>query len=151
MGGAKNVRGSDVRTILSLATKICQIRRLPGPPLTKDSAVSLLAAHNVTIGIGIEEPWSARNTRFDIAWVSIRDTFPVLHRFEKTVILTFGLNRPLWKLWGISRVLRHLRWHRLILKSSWDWKSRMNLRISLLWRRVIFLTSRARLSVSYRR
>lgn len=44
--------------------------RLPGPPLTKDSAISLLLSHNVTVGIGIEEPWSARNTRFDVAWVS---------------------------------------------------------------------------------
>lgn len=44
--------------------------RLPGPPLTRDSAISLLLSHNVTVGIGIEEPWSARNTRFDVAWVS---------------------------------------------------------------------------------
>ncbi|EJD04405.1 composite domain of metallo-dependent hydrolase [Fomitiporia mediterranea MF3/22] len=46
-------------------------RILPGPPITKDSAISLLLAHNVTVGIGIEEPWSARNTRFDIAWAAL--------------------------------------------------------------------------------
>jgi hypothetical protein len=27
-------------------------------------------AHNVTIGVGVLEIWDARNTRFDIAWVS---------------------------------------------------------------------------------
>ncbi|THH01236.1 hypothetical protein EW145_g6949 [Phellinidium pouzarii] len=46
-------------------------RILPGPPLTRDSAISLLLAHNVTVGIGIEEAWSARNTRFDAAWAAL--------------------------------------------------------------------------------
>jgi len=43
---------------------------LPGPPLTQETAIGLLLAHNVTLGIGIEEQWSARNTRFDLGWVS---------------------------------------------------------------------------------
>ena len=42
---------------------------LPGPPLTQESAFVKLLAHNVTLGIGIEEQWSARNTRFDAGWV----------------------------------------------------------------------------------
>jgi len=46
-------------------------RMLPGPPLTQDSAISLLLKSNVTVGIGIEEPWSARNTRFDAAWAAL--------------------------------------------------------------------------------
>lgn len=25
--------------------------------------------HGITVGIGIEEAWSARNTRFDVGWV----------------------------------------------------------------------------------
>ncbi|KAI5118175.1 hypothetical protein M0805_008416 [Coniferiporia weirii] len=48
-----------------------QRRILPGPPLTKDSAISLLLAHNVTVGIGIKDGWSARNTRFDAAWAAL--------------------------------------------------------------------------------
>jgi hypothetical protein len=44
-------------------------RSLPGPPLSKDSAISVLLNCNVTVGIGIVEQWSARNTRFDVAWV----------------------------------------------------------------------------------
>ncbi|KXN85387.1 hypothetical protein AN958_11487 [Leucoagaricus sp. SymC.cos] len=45
-------------------------RILPGPPLTKEGAVATLLHHNVTVGIGIEESWSARNIRFDAGWVS---------------------------------------------------------------------------------
>jgi len=44
-------------------------RILPGPPLTKENALSTLIRHNVTVGIGIEESWSARNIRFDAGWV----------------------------------------------------------------------------------
>jgi len=46
-------------------------RILPGPPLTGHSAVSLLSAHNVTVGLGVEEQWSSRNLRFDIAWAAL--------------------------------------------------------------------------------
>lgn len=46
-------------------------RILPGPPLTKENAVVILMRHNVTVGIGIEESWSARNIRFDAGWVSV--------------------------------------------------------------------------------
>ncbi|KZV84970.1 hypothetical protein EXIGLDRAFT_623616 [Exidia glandulosa HHB12029] len=46
-------------------------RMLPGPPLTEKSAISVLLEHNVTVGLGIEESWSARNTRFDIAWAAL--------------------------------------------------------------------------------
>jgi hypothetical protein len=46
-------------------------RILPGPPLTKENAVATLMRHNVTVGIGIEESWSARNIRFDAGWVGV--------------------------------------------------------------------------------
>lgn len=29
-----------------------------------------LLAHGVTVGVGVPEAWEARNTRFDVAWVS---------------------------------------------------------------------------------
>lgn len=45
------------------------VHRLPGPPLSKETEIALFLTHNVTIGIGIEEAWSARNTRFDVGWV----------------------------------------------------------------------------------
>jgi hypothetical protein len=37
--------------------------------LTNESAITTLLAHGVTVGIGVVEQWSARNTRFDVAWV----------------------------------------------------------------------------------
>ncbi|KAH9930391.1 carbohydrate esterase family 9 protein [Amylocystis lapponica] len=48
-----------------------RLRILPGHPLTEQSSIALLLEHNVTVGIGIEESWSARNTRFDIAWAAL--------------------------------------------------------------------------------
>ncbi|KAI0266870.1 carbohydrate esterase family 9 protein [Gloeopeniophorella convolvens] len=48
-----------------------QRRVLPGPPLSEDTEIALLLAHNVTVGIGIEEAWSARNTRFDVGWAAL--------------------------------------------------------------------------------
>ncbi|KAF9012391.1 hypothetical protein BDQ17DRAFT_1419786 [Cyathus striatus] len=44
------------------------IQKFTGPPLTKQTSISALRAHNVTTGIGIEEAWSTRNVPFDIAW-----------------------------------------------------------------------------------
>ncbi|KAG0707315.1 composite domain of metallo-dependent hydrolase [Suillus ampliporus] len=46
-------------------------RILPGPPLTKESAITTLLAHGVTVGVGVVEQWSARSTRFDIAWAAL--------------------------------------------------------------------------------
>ncbi|KAF8558348.1 composite domain of metallo-dependent hydrolase [Imleria badia] len=49
-------------------------RILPGPPLTKDSAITTLLAHGVKVGIGIIEGWNARNTRFDVAWAALESS-----------------------------------------------------------------------------
>jgi len=48
-----------------------QRRMLPGPPLSKETEITLFLQHNVTVGIGIEEAWSARNTRFDVGWAAL--------------------------------------------------------------------------------
>lgn len=48
-----------------------RLRILPGHPLTEYSSLAVLLSHNVTVGIGIEEAWSARNTRFDIGWAAV--------------------------------------------------------------------------------
>ena len=45
------------------------VSSLPGHPLSEKSSVEVLVKNNVTVGIGIQEAWAARNTRFDIAWV----------------------------------------------------------------------------------
>jgi hypothetical protein len=51
---------------------IKRLPRLPGPPLTKHTAVTKLLEHNVTVGLGVLEAWDARNARFDVAWVRSR-------------------------------------------------------------------------------
>ncbi|KAN0129749.1 carbohydrate esterase family 9 protein [Lactarius tabidus] len=48
-----------------------QRRMIPGPPLSEETEIALFLAHNVTVGIGIEEAWSARNTRFDVGWAAL--------------------------------------------------------------------------------
>ncbi|KAF7428612.1 hypothetical protein PC9H_007839 [Pleurotus ostreatus] len=46
-------------------------RILPGPPLSKLTSVTTLLAANVTVGVGVEEAWNARNTRFEIGWANL--------------------------------------------------------------------------------
>lgn len=48
---------------------LMRISSLPGPPLTQESTLSLLVANDVIVGLGVGEPWEARNARFDLAWV----------------------------------------------------------------------------------
>ncbi|KAI0828485.1 carbohydrate esterase family 9 protein [Trametes gibbosa] len=46
-------------------------RFLPGPPLSERNALAELRAHNVTVAVGVNEAWMARNARFDIAWAAL--------------------------------------------------------------------------------
>jgi hypothetical protein len=46
-------------------------RILPGPPLSKESAVSVLLAHGVTVGVGVIDAAVARNLRFDAGWTAL--------------------------------------------------------------------------------
>lgn len=46
-------------------------RILAGPPISKQSSVSKLISHGVTVGLGCDEAWAARNLPFEIAWVAI--------------------------------------------------------------------------------
>ncbi|KAG9118853.1 hypothetical protein FRC07_006429, partial [Ceratobasidium sp. 392] len=48
-----------------------QKRIIPGPPLSKDSLISVLVKAGVTVGVGVVEAWEARNARFDIAWAAL--------------------------------------------------------------------------------
>ncbi|KZT72054.1 composite domain of metallo-dependent hydrolase [Daedalea quercina L-15889] len=48
-----------------------QRRIMPGLPLSETSAITALMDQNVTVGIGIEEAWQARNTRWDASWAAL--------------------------------------------------------------------------------
>lgn len=71
------------------------VRLLPGPPLTAKSAISVLLEHNVTVGIGIEESWSARNTRFDIAWAALEAGAGSISREAALALASSNLERLL--------------------------------------------------------
>ncbi|EJD36586.1 composite domain of metallo-dependent hydrolase [Auricularia subglabra TFB-10046 SS5] len=43
-------------------------RVIPGPPLSKETALTTLLRHNVTVGVGIREEWEAIHTRFVVKW-----------------------------------------------------------------------------------
>ncbi|KAJ8523536.1 hypothetical protein ONZ45_g113 [Pleurotus djamor] len=42
-------------------------RILPGPPLSNDTAIFKLVDAGVKVGIGIKDPWDARDTRFEVS------------------------------------------------------------------------------------
>ncbi|KAJ7195756.1 hypothetical protein GGX14DRAFT_474307, partial [Mycena pura] len=46
-------------------------RILPGPPLSADTATTLLLRHGVTVGLGVSADYDARNARFEMAWAAL--------------------------------------------------------------------------------
>ncbi|KAH7106017.1 hypothetical protein BKA62DRAFT_348554 [Auriculariales sp. MPI-PUGE-AT-0066] len=46
-------------------------RMMPGPPLTEKTAIQVLLEHNVTVALGVDDAWDARNTRFNVAWAAL--------------------------------------------------------------------------------
>ncbi|KAJ7098290.1 carbohydrate esterase family 9 protein [Mycena epipterygia] len=67
-----------------------QKRILPGPPLTKSSAIAMLVAHNVTVGIEVDNPFSVRSTRFDAAWAGLESN-GVLGKAEALSLVSSNL------------------------------------------------------------
>ncbi|KAF8897691.1 carbohydrate esterase family 9 protein [Infundibulicybe gibba] len=72
---AEDIGRADVGVILNPARPYPSTweerRILPGPPLTNDTALVKLLQHGVTVGLGVTDAWQARNTRFDLQWVSL--------------------------------------------------------------------------------
>ncbi|KAF8597515.1 hypothetical protein BDV93DRAFT_479402 [Ceratobasidium sp. AG-I] len=74
-----------------------QKRIIPGPPLTKESLISVLIKANVTVGVGVVESWEARNARFDIAWAALESGGDI----QKNAALALGTTN-LQKLLGLE-------------------------------------------------
>ena len=49
-----------------------RIDSLAGPPITNETAVTVLLKHKITVALGVTEAWEPVNTRFDAGWVSGR-------------------------------------------------------------------------------
>jgi len=67
---------------------------LPGPPLTEESVIATLIAHNVTVGIGVIEKWTAQNTRFDAGWAAL-DSPTHVSREQALALVTTDLEKLL--------------------------------------------------------
>ena len=55
---------------LHSATEYAFTTRLPGPPVSNDTALVTLLENNVLVGIGTADAALAAQTRLDLAWVS---------------------------------------------------------------------------------
>ncbi|KAJ7098293.1 carbohydrate esterase family 9 protein [Mycena epipterygia] len=67
-----------------------QKRLLAGPPLTQSSAIAMLVAHNVTVGIKVADPSGVRNSRFDAAWAALESN-GALGKAESLALVTTNL------------------------------------------------------------
>ncbi|KAH9482556.1 hypothetical protein JR316_0004656 [Psilocybe cubensis] len=67
--------GSRMRMVFSGAAEshllAKEIGKLPGPPLSNDTALVKLVEQGVVVGLGIRGAWEARNTRFDAEWAAL--------------------------------------------------------------------------------
>ena len=61
--------------ILDFWTEHAITDRLPGPPVSNDTALVALLQKNVLVGIGTADAALAAQTRFDLAWVSCNEVF----------------------------------------------------------------------------
>ncbi|TFK44767.1 carbohydrate esterase family 9 protein [Crucibulum laeve] len=78
-------------------------RILAGPPLSASTSASLLIANNVTVGVGVEEQWSSRNLRFDVAWAALEADGAISHS-QALSLASVNLERLL----GISKPIKDL-------------------------------------------
>ncbi|KAF9017784.1 hypothetical protein BDZ89DRAFT_1165551 [Hymenopellis radicata] len=72
-------------------------RFMPGPPLSHDTIIGYLLAHNITVGIGTQGQAYARNTRFDVGWAAL-SAFSGLSKTDALALATTNLEQLL----GIS-------------------------------------------------
>ncbi|KAF8584419.1 carbohydrate esterase family 9 protein [Ramaria rubella] len=75
---AAEIKSADVGVVLTPSRSFPgtwdQRRILPGPPITYETPLTTLLAHNVTVAIGIVDEFAARNTRFDVAWAALESS-----------------------------------------------------------------------------
>jgi len=67
-------------------------RVVPGPPLSKDTALTLLHRKGVNVAIGVVEKWEARNTFLDVAWAGL-DSDGLLGEKDALALATTNLNK----------------------------------------------------------
>ncbi|KJA17908.1 hypothetical protein HYPSUDRAFT_205764 [Hypholoma sublateritium FD-334 SS-4] len=100
---AKEIADADVSVVLTSSRPYPdswqQRRILPGPPLSQKSALMVLLDAGVNVAIGVVNESTARNTRFDIAWVALESNGTISKSQALALASTnlhkaLGLRRP---------------------------------------------------------
>ncbi|KDR83960.1 hypothetical protein GALMADRAFT_236481 [Galerina marginata CBS 339.88] len=100
---AKEISDADVGVILNPARPFPMVwdqrRILPGPPLSNDTALVTLLDHGVVVGLGVRNPWEARNTRFDVQWAALESNARISKELAYALV-----SRDLERLLGIRGI-----------------------------------------------
>ncbi|KAM6496057.1 carbohydrate esterase family 9 protein [Amanita muscaria] len=95
---ARELRDADIGVILHPTRPYPafwdQRRILPGPPLTNDTALVTLIERGVTVGLGVQDAWDARNTRFNVDWAMLESNGRI-HEADAITLVTTNLERLL--------------------------------------------------------
>ncbi|KZT52270.1 hypothetical protein CALCODRAFT_487269 [Calocera cornea HHB12733] len=95
---AKNIADDGIGVILVPSRTFPgtweQMRTVPGVPLTDETNISLLLAHNVTVAIGAVHASLARNTRFDAIW-AYRDAHGKISKRQALELVSYNVNKLL--------------------------------------------------------
>ncbi|KAF9476425.1 hypothetical protein BDN70DRAFT_882471 [Pholiota conissans] len=104
---ADEIAAAGVSVILTLSRPYPatweQRRILPGPPLSKESALVTLTNAGVNVAIGVTDESYARNTRFELAWAAL-EANGTISKSETLALATtnlhkaLGLERPLFSI-----------------------------------------------------
>ncbi|KAJ7195750.1 hypothetical protein GGX14DRAFT_674261 [Mycena pura] len=68
-------------------------RILPGPPA--DTATTLLLRHGVTVGLGVNADYDARNARFEMAWAALDSNGTIVYATALALASTNIIERAL--------------------------------------------------------
>ena len=79
--------------------------RLPGPPVSNDTALVTLLEKNVLVGIGTADAALAAQTRFDLAWVSSNGLFRFI-RLDTVLIYIWTSSRQRPNQMGVCHLRR---------------------------------------------
>ncbi|KAF5390646.1 hypothetical protein D9757_002646 [Collybiopsis confluens] len=94
---AKELSDAKVGVILTSLKPVADTwderRILPGPPLTEETALKILVEHGVVVGIGIDQPQFAAETRFQLS--QAYDSAPSLTPREVYSLASINLERLL--------------------------------------------------------
>ncbi|KAF7984922.1 hypothetical protein HWV62_9825 [Athelia sp. TMB] len=95
---AKEIAAAGASVILSPARaypeKWDERRMLPGPPISRETAVTVLMKAGVNVAIGVVHEYTARNLRFDLAWTAL-ESHGRISKIQAVALATSNLERAL--------------------------------------------------------